>query len=49
MKHGKSCAFSVGMWEAYFIVLLKRPFQCPGLNAKLVQTSEDMGCVGSSG
>lgn len=35
--------------ETYFILLLKRPFQCPGLNAKLVQTSEDMGGVGSSG
>lgn len=33
--------------EGYFILLLKRPFQCPDLNAKLVQTSEDVGFLGS--
>lgn len=35
--------------EGCSILLLKRPSQCPDLNAKLVQTSDGVGCVGSSG
>lgn len=38
-----------GECEGHFVLLLKRHFQCPDLNAKLVQTSEDVGYVGFSG